>query len=143
LDVGHEAKTWSSMLRTACATCGEETTRLGTVPSCRSMRLLPRLCLAVRSRRQTCGSSPMRCRWPMTGSLPGGDGRRGFDCFLSMSLALGRWWRRQQMVGSSTSVRGTITNQSGRCDTRGIVADASMNWYTTCNKCRAAIWIDG
>uniref|UniRef100_A0A8R7UUY8 Uncharacterized protein n=1 Tax=Triticum urartu TaxID=4572 RepID=A0A8R7UUY8_TRIUA len=35
----------------------------------------PSPCLAARAARETCGSGPTRCRWPMRGSLFGGEGR--------------------------------------------------------------------
>jgi hypothetical protein len=85
MDGGRDAKTWSWVRRTASAAVGEDTNRVGTAPRRRSMRPL-RPCLASRSRMDLCVSAPMRWRWPMMGSLPGGEGG---SCCLLLNLVAG------------------------------------------------------
>nr|ACR37268.1 unknown [Zea mays]ACR37276.1 unknown [Zea mays] len=77
---------WSWVRRTASAALGEDTNRVGTAPMRRSSRPL-RPCLASRSRIEMWVSAPMRWRWPMMGSLPGGEGGSGSRCCCLRLLA--------------------------------------------------------
>lgn len=100
---------------TSRAICAEETTRVGTWPSWRSIR---GPCFWESSRRERWGRGPMWCRWPMMGSLEGGLGGRleGGDGLFLLRFTRKRGRSRERRIGRKESHTAAVGDKVEKRD---------------------------